>query len=78
MTARDKLDIYLDGWRLGDGAKSYSVTKPDFFYDDPATGRVSRSEFVSFLEAFKDMGKSEAGGTLPAVSYTHLTLPTKA
>ncbi len=76
MTAREKLDIYLDGWRLGDGDKSYSATKPDFFYDDPATGRVSRSEFVSFVEAFKDMGKSEAGGTLPSpfLTYTDIVV----
>jgi hypothetical protein len=47
------IETYLQGWELGDGALSLSVTADSFCYDDPNTGRIPRNEFVEFVEDFK-------------------------
>jgi hypothetical protein len=53
VSLRQTIDTYLKGWELGDGALSLSVTADNFCYDDPNTGRIARSAFVDFVEAFK-------------------------
>ena len=56
----DFIDTYLNGWKLGDGELSLSATAEDFYYDDPNTGRITRHQFVEFVNDFKraavDMG----------------------
>jgi len=57
------IETYLKGWESGDGKLSLSVTADDFSYDDPNTGTISRSEFVTFVNDFKqtavEMGAEE-------------------
>ena len=50
---QEKLNRYLEGWRLGDGTISLEATAPEFHYDDPNTGRIQRDQFVGFVEDFK-------------------------
>ena len=53
MSIRYFIDTYLQGWELGEGALSLSVTADSFCYDDPNTGRIERHDFVEFVEDFK-------------------------
>ncbi|WP_170763071.1 hypothetical protein [Ruegeria lacuscaerulensis] len=76
MNAQQWLDTYLEGWRTGDAEKSLSATVPDFFYDDPATGRICRDKFVQFVEDFKAAGAELAGGQVPSpfLQYSDITV----
>ena len=57
------IETYLKGWESGDGELSLSVTADYFSYDDPNTGTIPRSDFVAFVNAFKqaavEMGAKE-------------------
>jgi len=53
VSIRQIVDTYLQGWELGDGALSLSVTADCFCYDDPNSGRIERDQFVEFVEDFK-------------------------
>ena len=72
MTATDNLHQYLEGWRLGDGAISLKATAPEFYYDDLNTGRITRENFIHFVEDFKAAVEAMTGegiGT-PFLKYT--------
>jgi hypothetical protein len=74
--ARHHIDTYLEGWRLGDGNMSLGATAPEFFYDDPNTGRISRKDFLRFFEDFRsavDDGKGSASGE-PFLTYTDVVI----
>ena len=76
MSLRQIIDTYLQGWELGDGALSLSVTAPGFCYDDPNTGRIPRDEFVQFVEDFKSAAV-EMGGEVnanPFLQYTDVVI----
>ncbi|MEH6455099.1 MAG: hypothetical protein V7749_02130 [Cocleimonas sp.] len=66
------IETYLKGWEIGDGELSLSVTTNDFSYDDPDTGTILRTEFVSFVNDFKqaavEMGGKENAN--PFLSYS--------
>ena len=74
MDARQKLDIYLEGWRLGKADLSLSVLTPQFHYDDPNTGRILRDGFVEFMEAFKADAAAMNNGRIgtPFLTYTNI------
>ena len=76
MSVRTHLETYLEGWRLGDGHKSLAVTTPDFYYDDPNTGRIFKDGFVAFMEAFKADAAALNGGKLgkPFLTYTNIVI----
>ncbi|MBS37552.1 MAG: hypothetical protein CMO26_16705 [Thiotrichales bacterium] len=76
MTVRELIEIYLDGWRLGTAARSLQACAPGFYYDDPNTGRIARSEFPDFVEDFKAYGASLNGGVVPSpfLEYTHTVI----
>ena len=72
MPVRDHIDVYLEGWRLGDPNRSLQACTPDFYYDDPNTERISREGFVDFVEDFKTYGASlNHGGSARTVSRIH-------
>jgi len=71
MPARDHLECYLEGWRLGDGAHSWHALRPDFYYDDPNTGRITGKGFVQFVEDFKATAAALNGGVLPTPFLTY-------
>ena len=70
------IETYLKGWESGDGELSLSVTADDFSYDDPNTGTISRSDFVAFVNAFKqaavEMGAKE--NAKPLLNYSDLVI----
>lgn len=62
---RDHIEVYLEGWRLGDPMRSLEVCEANFYYDDPNTGRIEREHFQAFVEDFKAYGASLNGGVVP-------------
>ena len=76
MNVRQIIATYLEGWELGDGALSLSVTADSFCYDDPNTGRIPRHEFVEFVEDFKraaiEMGGAENAN--PFLQYSDVVI----
>ena len=72
MSLKQIIETYLEGWELGDGALSLSVTAPGFCYDDPNTGRIPRDEFVQFVEDFK-RAALEMGGAANATPFLQYT-----
>ena len=76
MSLKQIIETYLEGWELGDGALSLSVTAPGFCYDDPNSGRIPRDEFVQFVEDFKSAAL-EMGGAAnanPFLQYTDVVI----
>ena len=65
MSVADLIDIYLEGWRLGDPNRSLEACSPGFYYDDPNTGRIQRPDFCAFVEDFKTYGASLNNGVTP-------------
>lgn len=65
MSVRELIDIYLEGWRLGDPNRSLEACSGGFFYDDPNTGRIQRQSFCAFVEDFKRYGASLNDGVIP-------------
>jgi len=70
------IETYLKGWETGDGELSLSVTADDFSYDDPNTGTILRSEFVAFVNDFKqaavEMGAKENAN--PFLNYSDIVI----
>jgi hypothetical protein len=74
--ARKHIDAYLEGWRLGDANMSLGATTPEFFYDDPNTGRIPRKDFLQFFEDFRSTvvdGRQAASGG-PFLTYTDVVI----
>ncbi len=65
MSVRELIDVYLEGWRLGDPDRSLGACAPSFHYDDPNTGRIRREDFWGFVEDFKAYGASLNQGSVP-------------
>ena len=65
MNVHDVIDTYLEGWRLGDPHRSLRACAPEFFYDDPNSGRISRENFVDFVNDFKAYGASLNNAVVP-------------
>ncbi|MDH3759356.1 MAG: hypothetical protein OEU50_00150 [Gammaproteobacteria bacterium] len=61
MSVKQIIETYLKGWQLSDGNLSLSVTADSFHYDDPNSGRISRDEFVAFVDEFKRAAVSMGG-----------------
>lgn len=74
--SRTLIDSYLEGWRLGDANMSLDATTPEFFYDDPNTGRIARKDFLQFFEDFRttvrDGGEVASGE--PFLTYTDVVV----
>ena len=73
---RELIDRYLEGWRLGEPARSLKVCTADFYYDDPNTGRILHGGFCDFVEGFKAYGASLNNGVVPApfLDYTDVII----
>ncbi len=78
MSAMEKLQTYLEGWRLGDPVLSLEAVAPDFRYDDPATGMITPETFVGFVEDFKAGAAALNNGVVPApfLNYSHTAIDT--
>ena len=71
MPTQAHIETYLEGWRTGNPNLSLSATAPDFYYDDPNTGRIPREGFIEFMEAFKSDGAKLCGGKPPTPYLTY-------
>ena len=71
--ALEHLNNYLEGWKQGDGRKSLQSTVPEFYYDDPNSCRISRENFVQFVEDFKTAAADLSDGEIPQpfLVYSH-------
>lgn len=80
MTAKEHLEIYLEGWRLGNGSHSLPAMVPGFYYDDPNTGRINRDGFVQFVEDFKSAAMELNNGKLgkPFLTYSDTVIDTSS
>ena len=69
----EHLNNYLEGWKQGNGEISIESTVPDFYYDDPNSCRITRENFVQFVEEFKAAAAQLSGGTIPQpfLDYSH-------
>lgn len=74
--AQQQLEIYLEGWRLGEPSTSLAVLRSEFHYDDPNTGRIFREGFVDFVEAFKADAAALNNGKLgtPFLTYSDIII----
>jgi len=72
----ETIKTYLKGWELGDGELSLGVTAEGFTYDDPDTGTIARSDFVEFVNDFKqlavDMGATK--NAKPFLDYSDVVI----
>ena len=75
-TARQHLDTYLEGWRLGQVEMSLTVLAQGFHYDDPNTGRIFQDGFADFMAAFKEDAAAENNGRLgtPFLTYADIVV----
>ena len=74
--AKAHLDIYLEGWRLGQPEISLPALASGFHYDDPNTGRIFQDGFADFMEAFKADAAALNGGKpgTPFLTYTDIVV----
>jgi hypothetical protein len=76
MDKQQNIDQYLEGWRIGDPALSFSATVDGFTYDDPNTGIIPRAGFVAFFNDFKQ-GAADLKGkpvTNPFLHYRDVVM----
>lgn len=57
MSAADHLGTYAEGWAYGNSDTILSATSEIFVFDDPNTGKATRSEFA---RAFADLKEAVA------------------
>ena len=71
--ALEHLNNYLEGWKQGNGEKSKQSTLPEFYYDDPNSSRITRENFVQFVEDFKAAAAGLCDGEVPQpfLEYSH-------
>ena len=46
----ERLDMWFEGWRIGDAAMILRSVTDDFLYDDAVDGRFTKAEFGAYLE----------------------------
>ena len=42
MNIQDYIAAYAEGWTVGDAEKILSAAAPDFIFDDPNAGQITR------------------------------------
>lgn len=65
MTAADYLGIYAEGWTNGDADTILQAVSDDFTFDDPNTGKITKSELTEYVAGMKETVRSILGGDLP-------------
>ena len=65
MSAADHLGTYAEGWSTGDASTILKALADDFVFDDPNTGKITKSEFPEYLAGMKDIVRSLRDGDLP-------------
>jgi hypothetical protein len=65
MSAAEHLSTYAEGWAKGDAHTILKAIVPDYTFDDPNFGVVSKHSLSSYLRELKQTVASLCGGTVP-------------
>lgn len=65
MNATEHLGKYAEGWIKGDADTILSASAPDYTFDDPNSGVISRKAFSNYLGELKETVTSMCGGKTP-------------
>ena len=65
MTTADYLGQYAEGWTKGDAGAILKAVSDDYTFDDPNVGKITKSDFTTYLLSLKESVKSAQGGRLP-------------
>ena len=65
MNAADHLGVYADGWNKGDSDTILKAVSDEFTFDDPNSGKITKSEFAEYLSGMKETVRSLRGGNIP-------------
>ncbi len=72
MNIQDYIAAYAEGWTVGDAEKILSVAAPDFIFDDPNAGQITRDGLADYVSAFKEVAAElrdgQEGGNLMELS----------
>ena len=64
MNAADHLGTYADGWNKGDLDTILKAVSVEFTFDDPNSGKITKSEFAEYLSGMKETVRSLRGGNI--------------
>lgn len=64
MNAADHLGTYADGWTKGDGDTILKAVSDEYTFDDPNSGKITKSEFAEYLTGMKETVRSLRGGNI--------------
>lgn len=62
MTASDHIATYAQGWTKGDPLAILKATAESYVFDDPNSGKVTKSDFVVYFNELKSKVESLRGG----------------
>ena len=65
MSTTDYLGKYAEGWTKGDTDAILKAVSDDYVVDDPNVGKITKSNFASYLSGLKESTRSAQGGRLP-------------
>jgi hypothetical protein len=72
MTISDFIGAYAEGWTTGNAEKILSATAPDYVFDDPNAGEISRDAFPEYMRQLSS-GLDEIRGSSWAGNFLDLT-----
>lgn len=62
MAVSDFIGAYAEGWTEGDVTKIIDATAPNYVFDDPNAGQISRSAFADYLQELSSTLDELRGG----------------
>jgi hypothetical protein len=65
MSASIHLGRYAEGWTNGDADLVLQVVTNDYMLDDPNAGKISKDNFIDYLNEMKETVKTLCNGCLP-------------
>jgi hypothetical protein len=72
MSIQDHIAAYAEGWTVGDTEKILAAAAPDFLFDDPNAGQITRDGLADYVSAFKgvaaELRDGQEGGNLMELS----------
>ncbi len=72
MAISDFIGAYAEGWTTGDAAKIVSATAPDYVFDDPNSGKITREAFADYFQGLSSTLDELRGGA-PEGNFLDLT-----
>ena len=62
MAVSDYIGAYAEGWTEGDASKIIGATAPNYVFDDPNAGQISRSAFAAYFQELSSALDELRGG----------------